>query len=108
MAATQQQQTTTYVTYPDDGHRNYQTLQVQAGPTEFYPFQQEENRGGIGFVLGMFLSIFGLLGLIWIENPHGRRTFIRGWAVGCFVVPFVIASILGIIFLILYELFKNV
>lgn len=57
----------------------------------------ENDKTGIGAVMGIFLSFIGLIiGIsLYTAESKKRETFIKGWAVG-FVVSFIIGLIIGL------------
>jgi len=92
MAAVTQPQPSAVPLYPN--YPVYQPVRV-----EVVHVKAEDIKGGMrtGCLLGFFLSVFGLIYLLWVPDRHARITFIKGWVVGALLIPFVTAIIVGFI-----------
>ena len=60
----------------------------------------EENKKSsakiVGLVLGLFVNLLGLLGLLIYKDEDDRKAFIKGWLTG-FIVQIVVSVIIGIV-----------
>lgn len=64
---------------------------------------RKQNKGGVGFFLGMFTFFWGLLVgvLMYPAGSEERRTFVKGWAWGFWALTlFSIAVVLIVVFVI--------